>query len=111
MDYVDSSRPDRLMEVNVTVIDNTECNEAYANEAITNSMICARDEGKDSCQGDSGGKVILYYLYYSPLHRSHDNHGGWWFLLTDRCGVLGLWLCKPSLPRGVCQGYTGSALD
>jgi len=42
----------------VTVIDNTECDEAYANEAITDSMICARDKGKDSCQGDSGGPMI-----------------------------------------------------
>ena len=48
------SQPDKLMEVNVTVISNAECNTAYAG-AITDSMICARDDGKDSCQGDSGG--------------------------------------------------------
>ena len=50
------SQPDKLMEVNVTVITNAECNTAYAG-AITDSMICARDDGKDSCQGDSGGRT------------------------------------------------------
>ena len=61
MEYSDISQPDRLMEVNVTVLDNTECNEAYANEweDITESMICARDGGKNSCNGDSGGKKAL----------------------------------------------------
>ena len=64
-DYSDGSKPDRLMEVNVTVIDNTECDEAYVNkwENVTESMICARDEGKDACSGDSGGKIKLYDIY------------------------------------------------
>ena len=86
------SQSERLMAANVTVIDNTECNEAYVNtyRPVTKSMICARDMGKDSCNGDSGSKITLYDLYYSSLDRSPDNYGGWWLLLTDRCGVCGV---------------------
>ena len=64
-DIFDGSQSDKLKEANVTVIDNTECIEAYANEweDITESMICARDEGKDGRNGDSGGKITLYELY------------------------------------------------
>jgi len=63
------SQPDRLMEVNVTVIDNTECRAAYGSTVITDSMICARDMGKDSCQGDSGGPLVTLEAsgYYSLI--------------------------------------------
>ena len=50
------SAPDRLMEVNVTTMENTDCQVFYAgNEVITDNMICAASDGKDACQGDSGG--------------------------------------------------------
>jgi len=53
------SAPDRLMEVNVTTMDNTDCQVFYAgNEVITDNMICAASDGKDACQGDSGGPLI-----------------------------------------------------
>jgi len=70
-DFFDGSQPDRLMEVNVTVLNNTDCNEAYANEweDITESMICARYVGKNSCNGDSGGPLITVEAsgYYSLI--------------------------------------------
>eukprot|EP00092_Neocalanus_flemingeri_P002808 GFUD01003005.1.p1 GENE.GFUD01003005.1~~GFUD01003005.1.p1 ORF type:complete len:431 (+),score=120.40 GFUD01003005.1:238-1530(+) len=50
-------QPNELMKVDVTTIDNTECNTAYSG-GITDSMICAKGEGKDACQGDSGGPLI-----------------------------------------------------
>ena len=49
-------QPNKLMEVNVTTMTNTECNQDY-NGDVLDSMICARDDGKDACQGDSGGKI------------------------------------------------------
>ncbi|XP_026177957.1 granzyme A-like [Mastacembelus armatus] len=55
---------DVLMAVNVTVIDRVKCNSKdYYNfkPVITNSMICAGSNGKnsaDTCQGDSGGPLL-----------------------------------------------------
>ena len=52
--YYSGYQPDILMEVNVTTMTNTECNEDYDGEVL-DSMICAKGNGKDACQGDSGG--------------------------------------------------------
>ena len=44
---------DVLMEVDLPIMSNGACNET--NEGgVTEDMICAFEEGKDSCQGDSG---------------------------------------------------------
>ncbi|XP_044187004.1 transmembrane protease serine 9 [Thunnus albacares] len=52
--------PQNLMEVEVPVVGNRQCNCDYGVGAITNNMICAglRAGGKDSCQGDSGGPMV-----------------------------------------------------
>lgn len=47
-----------MEEVNVEIISNAECNKAYS-DRITEGMMCAGDgNGKDSCNGDSGGPLI-----------------------------------------------------
>lgn len=48
---------DYLMEVQVPIRTQDDCNENYGN-SITNSMVCAGEKGKDSCQGDSGGPLV-----------------------------------------------------
>jgi len=58
-----------LMEVEVTVITNDECElsksdeigfEYDYNDQITENMMCAKSvEVKDSCQGDSGGPLVI----------------------------------------------------
>ncbi|KAL7533286.1 hypothetical protein ACHAXR_005144 [Thalassiosira sp. AJA248-18] len=57
-----------LMEVEVTVISNEECESSKSdedgweydyNDQITENMICAKDNGEDSCQGDSGGPLVI----------------------------------------------------
>ena len=50
--------PARLHEVEVQVIANADCDDAYGN--LTDNMLCAgvSGGGKDSCQGDSGGPLV-----------------------------------------------------
>ncbi|XP_034062047.1 serine protease 27-like [Gymnodraco acuticeps] len=50
--------PQRLQEVSVPIVSNTQCSASY--DTITSNMMCAGlDEGgKDSCQGDSGGPFV-----------------------------------------------------
>ncbi|XP_069381653.1 transmembrane protease serine 9 [Paralichthys olivaceus] len=52
--------PQNLMEVEVPVVGNRQCNCDYNPGEITDNMICAglRAGGKDSCQGDSGGPMV-----------------------------------------------------
>jgi trypsin len=55
---------DTLLKVNVPVVDNNSCAEAYSTGGTTYdkaSMFCAGvpEGGKDSCQGDSGGPAYV----------------------------------------------------
>ena len=50
-----------LHSVSIPVITASECKKAYSSSSITDAMLCAGnidDGGIDSCQGDSGGKLI-----------------------------------------------------
>jgi len=50
---------DHLMQATVDYVPNTQCREAYNGaEAITPGMLCAFEEGTDSCSGDSGGPLF-----------------------------------------------------
>ena len=56
------SSPDRLQYVEVPVVTNAECQDAYRSENITDGMLCAGyigQGGADSCQGDSGGPLVV----------------------------------------------------
>ncbi|XP_038568564.1 transmembrane protease serine 9-like [Micropterus salmoides] len=52
--------PGNLMEVQVPIVGNRECNCNYGVGSITSNMMCAglSAGGKDSCQGDSGGPMV-----------------------------------------------------
>jgi len=54
-----SQLPAILQKVSVPIITDAECREAYGDEDVFDSMICAGipQGGKDSCQGDSGGPM------------------------------------------------------
>ena len=49
-----------LMKVDVPVVSDDDCRDAYGQSDIADSMICAglEEGGKDSCQGDSGGPFM-----------------------------------------------------
>ncbi|MBF0103166.1 MAG: trypsin-like serine protease [Desulfobacterales bacterium] len=57
-----SEYPQNLQQVELPIITNSLCNNAYGG-LITANMFCAGDaQGfKDSCEGDSGGPVIVNY--------------------------------------------------
>ena len=55
--------PDVLYEVDVETYSNYDCQSEsdYDAEMITETMICAGEDGKDSCWGDSGGNFFRKY--------------------------------------------------
>lgn len=65
----DSDFPKRLRQVNVSVIEQGKCKDAYNSPLlpnfleidITDNMLCAgfEDGDKDSCSGDSGGPLMV----------------------------------------------------
>lgn len=54
------TQPTKVRKVDVPVISNNDCKSAYGS-LMRSSMFCAGfEEGqKDSCQGDSGGKLPI----------------------------------------------------
>eukprot|EP00594_Rhizosolenia_setigera_P008877 CAMPEP_0178972878 /NCGR_PEP_ID=MMETSP0789-20121207/21325_1 /TAXON_ID=3005 /ORGANISM="Rhizosolenia setigera, Strain CCMP 1694" /LENGTH=550 /DNA_ID=CAMNT_0020660509 /DNA_START=93 /DNA_END=1745 /DNA_ORIENTATION=- len=55
------SKSSILLDVDLKVVDQNECNEKYqaGGATITDVMFCAASPGKDSCQGDSGGPLVI----------------------------------------------------
>ena len=54
-------RTTRLMELEMPLVGEATCREAYPRAAIDRRTLCAgrRRGGKDSCQGDSGGPLVV----------------------------------------------------
>jgi trypsin len=49
-----------LRDVVVPAVSNANCRKAYGSSASkSNVMFCAGEGGKDSCQGDSGGSIVI----------------------------------------------------
>lgn len=59
-------RSDALMQVDVPIVAQNTCVDAYANlgYVVTGNMICAgfKEGGKDACTGDSGGPLVVSQL-------------------------------------------------
>ena len=54
-------RTSKLMEVELPLVGEATCRDAYPDAAIDHRTLCAglRRGGKDSCQGDSGGPLVV----------------------------------------------------
>merc|ERR1712001_281495 len=61
------SSPDTLQAVNVPVVSDADCADAYGSDMDGPTMICAGEEGRDSCQGDSGGPMTCGEGDMDPL--------------------------------------------
>jgi len=54
-------RPPSLQEITFKVWSNSDCSNTYGSTApggITDHMLCAGQQGQDSCMGDSGGPMV-----------------------------------------------------
>jgi secreted trypsin-like serine protease len=49
----------RLKQVDVPVVGQSDCKRVYGDEKITDANFCAGEAGKDSCQGDAGGPLLV----------------------------------------------------
>ena len=50
-----------LMEVSVPIVTNEQCEDAYPDRLVDDTMVCAGlpQGGMDGCQGDSGGPFVV----------------------------------------------------
>ncbi|CAG7822946.1 unnamed protein product [Allacma fusca] len=49
----------KLRDVRVKVISNSDCTTSFGDRNITDVQLCAFTPGRDSCQGDSGGPLFV----------------------------------------------------
>lgn len=53
------SESDALLIAKVPFLSREECGELLGSATITNAMVCAGSKGKDACQNDSGGPLMV----------------------------------------------------
>lgn len=104
-----------LMEVNVDVISNSECDRSsdgqidYKNQ-ITQNMLCAKANNKDSCQGDSGGPLIagngdLVGIVSWGIGCADRNFPGVYAKVSAGYGWIEKTVCKESPQYGAEAGF------
>ncbi|XP_066140920.1 venom serine protease-like [Euwallacea fornicatus] len=59
---------DVLLEANLQIISNAQCQSAQTSEVIVAQEICTYADGKDSCQSDSGGPVLWTDITTNRMH-------------------------------------------
>jgi len=62
-----------MMTTTVKIVSRDECKRAYRNyNDIIDTMFCAADKDKDSCQGDTGGPLVLKGIQYGIISWGKD---------------------------------------
>jgi len=60
--YDSGPLPENLLQATIPIVSNQICSQAYwPDDEVTDTMLCAGNNGKDSCQGDSGGPLVVEY--------------------------------------------------
>ena len=108
-----SSSPNTPYEVDVSTITNTACttNTLYNPGEITGNMICAREAGKDSCQGLVILLEHIYLVYIFRRFRWSFDHQGEQLLLSDRSCFLGYWMCSVECSGCLLKGDQSTGMD
>ncbi|EFX79665.1 hypothetical protein DAPPUDRAFT_52239, partial [Daphnia pulex] len=52
-------QPNALRQATVQIIPNADCNAQYGVGTIFKQQLCASAPGKDTCQGDDGGPIVV----------------------------------------------------
>jgi hypothetical protein len=50
---------DVLLEAQVPIVSDADCDDAYGGDFDPDTMVCAYDAAHDTCQGDSGGPLMV----------------------------------------------------
>jgi secreted trypsin-like serine protease len=80
--------PEKLRQVNLPVVNNSLCNDAYSTSLIASQMCAGYYEGKDVCNGDSGGPIMSYidgeWLHVGLVSygATCQDYGGWYGVYT-----------------------------
>lgn len=110
MSTTDAVFPEELMEVDLRIIDFSQCSRSYRSDGIdlTANMFCAgyMDGSKDSCQGDSGGPLIV------PKNGTYDlagivSFGGSEDQMCGAANYPGIYTKVQNYVAWI-EGYTGS---
>lgn len=80
--------PEKLRQVNLPVVNNSFCNNVYNTSLVASQMCAGYYEGKDVCNGDSGGPIMSYidgeWLHVGLVSYGAPckDYGGWYGVYT-----------------------------
>lgn len=80
--------PEKLRQVDLPVVDNSFCNAMYTTDLIASQICAGYNEGKDVCNGDSGGPIMSYidgeWLHVGLVSYGAvcQDYGGWYGVYT-----------------------------
>ena len=80
--------PEKLRQVGLPVVDKSECDNIYPDPLVSSQICAGYYEGKDVCNGDSGGPVVTeidgqwVHVGLVSYGRQCDIYNGWYGVYT-----------------------------